>query len=231
MAKIREKCPLCVEEGAEAPSDVMAKGLCSKHYQRQLHGYGGPRKPRSDTGFAKSPRVTRLCDTCGANVTRREKDMRNGVYCTRLCYQRRPVEQPEPASEQRPARKSSGRPGAEIGTRRMNDQGYIWLYVGVEEAQRLGVKDRGWVLEHRYVMAQHLGRPITAKETVHHGPQGKTDNSLGNLELWTGRHPRGQRAEDVVAYAREMLGVYGDDGERTRYAVESLVVLAPDGEV
>jgi hypothetical protein len=59
------------------------------------------------------------------------------------------------------------------------------------------------VLEHRYVMEQHLGRPLRKGETVHHRDGNRSRNTIDNLELWTGAQPSGQRAADLLVWAEE----------------------------
>lgn len=63
--------------------------------------------------------------------------------------------------------------------------------------------------QNRVVMQEHLGRELYPFEEVHHKNGVNTDNRLSNLELWVVRQPKGQRPEDLVEWAQEIINLYG----------------------
>lgn len=81
------------------------------------------------------------------------------------------------------------------------------LHLNADGYVRITVDGRQQV-EHRVVMARHLGRPLTRQETVHHKNGVRHDNRLENLELWSTSQPKGQRVADKVEWAREILALY-----------------------
>jgi HNH endonuclease len=77
-------------------------------------------------------------------------------------------------------------------TRRITSQGYIAVRVAPDHPHAWGparLKRFKYAYEHVLVMMEHVGRPLTEDEVVHHQNGNCADNCLENLELLTrGEH-------------------------------------------
>jgi hypothetical protein len=87
------------------------------------------------------------------------------------------------------------RKGRVVGGKGFTDaQGYRYLF----RPDHPNAQKSGKILEHVYVMAEKLGRPLRKGENVHHLNGVRDDNRPENLELWRVSQPPGQRASDLV---------------------------------
>jgi hypothetical protein len=74
--------------------------------------------------------------------------------------------------------------------------GYVW---------------KNGMAEHRLVMEQVLNRKLLPGENVHHRNGNRQDNRPENLELWSVSQPPGQRVEDKVKWALELIAFYAPE--------------------
>ncbi len=160
--------------------------------------------------------TNRECEICGNPFHASAYKVSHGwgKYCSRRCYGMGRKKKGEAACLHcgatfyaRPSDLARGKGkfccsschyAAKGGRGGLNSNGYRQFKVGGR-----------YVLEHRIVMAEHLGRPLLAHETVHHRNGIRHDNRIENLELMSGSHPPGQHIEDKVKWAQDIIDVYG----------------------
>lgn len=93
------------------------------------------------------------------------------------------------------------------GGRITEKTGYISIWKP-EHPNAKGGRNKSYVLEHRMVMSDFLGRALLRTEQVHHRNGDRADNRIENLELWSTSQPAGQRIEDKLKWAKEFIKLY-----------------------
>lgn len=88
------------------------------------------------------------------------------------------------------------------GGRIICDGGYVRVKIQPDNLYHIMTDQHNYVLEHRYIMAQMLGRPLEKWEQPHHRDGNKSNNTPSNLELRIGNHGKGA---SLKSYEDELL--------------------------
>jgi len=81
--------------------------------------------------------------------------------------------------------------------------GYVRCHHGKQDDGKVT-----YILQHVLEMEKKIGRPLFTDEKVHHKNGVRNDNRIENLELWSVMQPSGQRIEDKLKYAHEIIERY-----------------------
>lgn len=184
-----------------------ANGLCDKHsHSRERRLAGIPERKRNICTIENCGKFVKACGLCSTHwqqKRRRELGIKEwtprGVcsvdgcdkkqHAKKYCYNHYYI------------MKANGDPL--ILKRSPNGAGFTDLY-GYRIISVNGKQKR----EHRHMMELKMGRELLKHENVHHINGDRDDNRIGNLELWSTKQPYGQRVDDKVNWAIEMLKLY-----------------------
>jgi hypothetical protein len=181
--------PRCSVDGCDR--ETKSRGLCNKHYENaRIRGLPvGPDRYGRELDLRKCK-----IDGCTRFATRLGMCHAHAAREKKRALGARPLSSMTPEIR----RKSKHGDGA------FNKDGYRIIFVpGHPNAH-----PNGTISEHRYVMAQHIGRPLRPGENVHHKNGVRTDNRIENLELWVEMQPRGQKLSDKLQWCRDFLAEY-----------------------
>ncbi len=162
-------------------TEIIAPRVCAGCYEMEYFFASQLYKEFHDKTFS------RVCFHCksGRNREKSQEEMAFTLSCM-FCGDDRNLDFKPPAGKGRSLKDA---------TRYINDFGYVMVE---RDGWKRGSGVKRFMMEHRKVFEQHLGRKLFAFESVHHVDGNQENNHIDNLELWHGKHGPGKRDADMT---------------------------------
>lgn len=145
--------------------------------------------------------IQKQCKKCGTLYSVRKERELTSFWCSRKCFH---LDYKFPKEIIEKMRQSHlGKPTQKYPY--ILKKGYKMLY----KPQHPNSNKQGYVFEHRFVMSEHIGRPLTKKEVVHHKDGNTGNNNISNLELCesAGKHTMRHHPEVMEKLRLSTIGL------------------------
>lgn len=144
--------------------------VCGKNFYRKMFqivaGTGVLCSRKCQQIWQARNSITKSCEWCGLDFVCSPDVAKRRKYCSWACQSVGRIKNALP-------RLHNGKPVI------LDTQGYVRIY----EPDNPGCYDDGWIMEHRWVIEQSIGRRLERQEHVHHVNGNKEDNCIENLVL------------------------------------------------
>lgn len=148
--------------------DVKACSVCGTEFYRQPAYIEQGRhlcSTECNRVWQTKPATIKPCAQCGTEISVKPSQAHR-QFCSKRCEADHKIVRPT-------GRIHNGRPV------RINNFGYVLVWEPEHPNKSIG----GWILEHRLIVEQALGRYLTTEEQVDHINRDKTDNRIENLQV------------------------------------------------